>query len=75
MVISITIPDNVAARVRDEFCEWHGFVQNGETKQQFVQRKLREYVKESVRLNESAKAQVLANANVTTNVESEINIS
>lgn len=75
MVISITIPDNVVPRVRDGFCEWHGFIQNGETKLEFVQRKLREYIKESVRLNESENAATLANANASASVESEIVLS
>lgn len=76
MTVTITIPDGIAARVRDGFCSWHGFDPLGpETKLDFLQRKLREFIKEAVRLDESQKAAAAANVAANESVETDIILS
>jgi hypothetical protein len=54
--ITITIPNAIANRVIDGFCKRHGYSSiledgsiNPETKTQFCQRKIREYIKASIK--------------------------
>lgn len=76
MTVTITIPDGIVARVRDGFCSWHGFDPSGsETKLEFLQRKLREFIKEAVRLDESQKAAAAANVASNESVETDIILS
>jgi len=47
--INITIPDDKVDNAKNDFCAYHGFVQNGETRNQFIKRKMREYFKNSIK--------------------------
>lgn len=70
-VITMSIPDAVAVRVRDGYAARHGYkefiegptgdrIENPETKLQFVKRHLKEYVRDSVIAYEAEKSALLA---------------
>lgn len=77
--ITITIPNNITTRVIDGFCKRYNYsptLENGEpnpeTKAQFAQRKLREYIKQAVREAEIQDATNTAATNAGTSADNEI---
>jgi hypothetical protein len=59
--ISLTVPDNKAVQINEDFCAYHGWkstipdpqnpqatIPNPETKNAFIKRKVGEFIKESV---------------------------
>jgi hypothetical protein len=76
--ISITVPNAVLTRVVDGVCGSMGYqdtiggVANPETRAQFAQRMLREWVKARVRAWETSQAETSAGATAGANVDSQI---
>ncbi|PIR88819.1 MAG: hypothetical protein COU09_00090 [Candidatus Harrisonbacteria bacterium CG10_big_fil_rev_8_21_14_0_10_44_23] len=89
MKITIDVPDAQAIRVRDGFCAQYGYqekisetvdgettlVDNPETKAQFVQRKIREFVHDTVRSYEASTAIKTAREQAITKADSEITLT
>ena len=81
-VISVTIPDAVAGRVRAAVCARYRYSAtlpdgsaNPETQGQFVQRMVREFLKNAVRSHEAKVAGAAAFSAAGSAVDSEINLS
>ena len=74
--ITINVADEHIARVRQAFCAYHGYqdklpdgTDNPETRIQFMKRKIKEYVKNSVTAHEADAAALAARQQVILDVE------
>ena len=79
--ISIDIPDNILTRVVNGFCSNYGYqdtidgIPNPETKQQFLKRKIIEFVKEAARNTEMNAAANAASITAKNAADSELAIT
>lgn len=80
--LSITIPNAVATRVQDSFCAAHGYQAtlpdgsaNPETKQQFLKRKVVEFIRDSVKAAEATAAAETARQAALTDVDTTVVLS
>jgi len=78
MTITIGIPDEISSRVLDGFASHHGYrptignEANPETKEQFLKRKVIEFIEQAVRVQESEAAARAAKQAAIEDVDSEI---
>lgn len=79
--LSISIPDDQAARVRNSFCAQYGYQEtingepNPETKAQFMKQKIIQFVKESIKAHERQAASETAGQQAAEAVESEVTLT
>lgn len=80
--ITLTIPNAIVPRVLNGFCSNQGYTPiledgqpNPKTQQQFIKRKIMEYVKNAVRADEIEKARNLAATNAGTSADTDIVLS
>ena len=74
--LTINIPDAVAARVANAFCDAHGWqASSGITRQQFMKRTVMEFILQAVRSQESRQAADAAAKQAEKSVDTDITLT